>query len=292
MATITYNRPLSDFDLDRAANVNNVTTATNSHVIFSDGEYSADMSGLFVYGNTAMSGWISKVVYTKGGQDYLTISNLNVNIKDLAKTNYYDGNDTYFGSSGNDVFPAWLGDDTFNGGAGLDTVRYTANHSDFKVTGTATGFTLKGLGKTDTLNSIERLVFDDATLALDVKAGENTGAVYRTYQAAFDRKPDTAGLKYWVDKMDAGASIEEVALGFVQSDEFRQSNTASDTGGMINDLYQHVLHRAPDATGLDYWHNAAANGMQAHEMLAAFAESNENINNTADALKNGVWLEA
>ena len=104
MATITYNRPLSDFDLNRAASVDNVTTATNSHVIFSDGEYSADLSGLFAYGNTAMSGWISKVVYSRSGEDYLTISNLNVNVKDVAKTNYYDGNDTYFGSSGNDVF--------------------------------------------------------------------------------------------------------------------------------------------------------------------------------------------
>lgn len=290
MATITYNRPFTDFDLTRASSVSNVTTATNSHVVFSDGEYSADMSGVFIYNTASMSGWVSSVTYSRGGQNYLTVSGLNVNIKDAGKGGYYDGNDTYIGSSGNDVFSAWLGNDTYNGGAGRDTIRYTADRSDFVVTANSMGYTLKGLGKTDTITNIERLVFDDATLALDVKAGENAGSAYRAYQAAFDRKPDIAGLKFWVDRMDAGASLAEVALGFVQSNEFQRLNPATDTNGMINTYYQNVLHRAPDPTGLAFWSNQAANGMQAHEMLAAFSESNENINNTAADIKNGIWL--
>lgn len=292
MATITYNRPFTDFDVTRAASVSNVTTSTNTHIVFSDGEYSADMSGIFTYNPVSMSGWVSSVTYSKAGQNYLTVSGLNVNIKDAGKGGYYDGNDTYIGSSGNDVFSAWLGNDTYNGGAGRDTIRYTADRSDFVVTANsnATGYTLKGLGKTDTITNIERLVFDDATLALDVKTGENAGSAYRAYQAAFDRKPDIAGLKFWVDRMDAGASLAEVALGFVQSNEFQRLNPATDTNGMINTYYQNVLHRAPDPTGLAFWSNQAANGMQAHEMLAAFSESNENINNTAADIKNGIWL--
>ena len=171
-------------------------------------------------------------------------------------------------------------------------MHYAADRSYFTVTANGNnGFSVKGLGKTDTLNSIERIAFDDATLALDVKAGEAAGSAYRAYQAAFDRKPDTAGLKYWVDKMDAGSSLAEVALGFVQSAEFQKQHTATDTNSMITSFYQNVLHRDPDATGMAYWSNAAATGTQTHEMLAAFSESTENVNNTAAALKNGVWLE-
>lgn len=53
---------------------------------------------------------------------------------------------------------------------------------------------------------------------------------------------------------------------------------------------QHVLHRAPDATGLVYWSNATANGMSASEMLVSFSESQENLSNSEAVLSTGLWL--
>ncbi|MFG0465310.1 DUF4214 domain-containing protein, partial [Pseudomonas putida] len=286
-----YNRPLDNFDLDRAANAGTLISSTSNQISYSDGYYTSTLKGNFIYTPSSLLGTITGASYSAGGEDYVTISGLNISMQRLKTDGFYDGNDTYNGSVGNDHFYAQLGDDVYNGGEGRDTVHYTADRSFFTVTGNANNFTVKGLGKTDTLNSIERVAFDNGTLALDVKAGEAAGSAYRAYQAAFDRKPDTAGLKYWVDKMDAGTSLTEVALGFVQSAEFQKLHTAPDTNSMITSFYQNVLHRAPDATGLAYWSNAAATGTQTHEMLAAFSESTENVNNTAAAMKNGIWLE-
>lgn len=291
MATITYNRPLDNFDLNRAASAGTLISSTNNQIAYSDGYYTSTLKGFFIYTSSDVLGTINGASYSAGGEDYVTISGLNISMQRLKTDGFYDGNDTYNGSVGNDHFYAQLGDDVYNGGEGRDTVHYAADRSFFTVTANTKGFTVKGLGKTDTLNSIERVAFDNATLALDVKAGEAAGSAYRAYQAAFDRKPDTAGLKYWVDKMDAGTSLAEVALGFVQSAEFQKLHTATDTNSMITSFYQNVLHRAPDATGLAYWTNAAATGTQTHEMLAAFSESTENVNNTAAAMKNGIWLE-
>lgn len=80
--------------------------------------------------------------------------------------------------------------------------------------------------------------------------------------------------------------MAQLALGFVQSDEFRQLDPAGDTNTMLNNYYKNVLHRPTDATGLAYWSNAAASGQSSHRILAAFAESNENIANTLAATCN------
>ena len=131
---------------------------------------------------------------------------------------------------------------------------------------------------------------DGSVLALDVKAGENTGSAYRLYQAAFDRKPDAAGLKFWTGALDSGASATQVAQGFVSSEEFQTLNPDTDPTSLVNSYYQHVLHRPADAAGLAFWSDAMNHGTTSAQLLVSFSESHENINNTAADLNNGVWL--
>ena len=52
----------------------------------------------------------------------------------------------------------------------------------------------------DTLVSVERLVFSDVTVALDLDGVG--GQAYRIYKAAFDREPDSGGLGYWIAQME------------------------------------------------------------------------------------------
>lgn len=251
------------------------------------------LSGVFYPVGNDVGGRVSGASYGLDGVTYLSVTGLNINVPSYsaALNTFFNGNDTYLGSWGNDHFYAYSGNDIYSGGAGVDTVHYNVARSYFTITGTSS-YTLRGLNKTDFLTGVERVAFTNGTLALDVKAGENAGSAYRAYQAAFDRKPDAAGLSYWMQKMDAGASLAEVAMGFVQSNEFQQLNPVGNTAGMITAYYKNVLHRAPDAGGQAFWSNQAASGMQAHEMLAAFSESTENINNTAAALQGGIWLAA
>src|SRR5690606_29745754 len=93
------------------------------------------------------------------------------------------GNDTVIGSSGNDLIKSAGGNDTIDGGSGVDTVFYAGTKSTVSVTNNGSSFTVKANGKVDTLTNVERVgMGDGSVLALDVKAGENTGSAYRLYQ--------------------------------------------------------------------------------------------------------------
>jgi|GEM_PF-1952809 len=49
---------------------------------------------------------------------------------------------------------------------------------------------------------------------------DNTEYVKRIYLTFFDREGDEAGMKYWVDRLEKGASRESVFLGFANSTEW------------------------------------------------------------------------
>ena len=288
MAIATYHRPVSLAILEGLGGDFSLVSASSTLVVTTNGPYSMALNGFF---NSNGTGRLTSITYSHDNAPYLTFSGFSLSTTDTyGAYTLFRGNDRINGSWGNDIFFISQGNDDYYGGTGLDTILVDANRSYVTVAASGTGYILKAPNKTDTMNGVERLTFMDGTLALDVKAGETTGSVYRLYQAAFDRKPDTAGLKYWLDQVDQSASVAQVALGFVQSNEFRQLNPAGDTNTMLNNYYKNVLHRPADATGLAYWSNAVASGQPSHQILAAFAESNENIANTLAATKDGIWL--
>ncbi len=288
MANITYHQPADSAFFQGFSGTPSLVSASNTLIVTADGPYSAAISGIF---SPTGSGIANSITYSYGGTPYVTFSGFSISATNTyAVNNLFRGDDRITGSWGNDTFFVSLGNDDYNGGTGRDTISYDVSKSFVTVNVSGTGYLAKVAGKTDAINNVERLAFTDGVLALDVKAGETTGSVYRLYQAALDRKPDAVGLKFWVNQVDQGASIANVAMGFVQSNEFRVLNPASDTPSLLKSYYQNVLHRAPDAGGLAFWSNQAASGVQSHEILVAFAESNENIGNTAAATENGIWL--
>jgi hypothetical protein len=101
----------------------------------------------------------------------------------------------------------------------------------------------------DKLSNVQRLQFADMTLALDISG--NAGQAYRVYQAAFNRTPDSGGLKYWIEQMDKGMGLLEVAARFVDSDEFRSLyGTNPANASFLTKLYNNVLHRQPEQSWL------------------------------------------
>jgi serralysin len=102
--------------------------------------------------------------------------------------------------------------------------------------------------------------------------------------------PDTAGLKYQTNALDSGYSLSTVAGNFIASPEFQRTyGNVSDTQ-FITLLYQNVLHRAPDAGGLQYHLNEIATGQSRADVLTHFSESPENQANLIGQIGNGVWL--
>jgi hypothetical protein len=190
--------------------------------------------------------------------------------------------------SPDDTFDPGPGTHNVDGGVGIDTLVVELARRESTVAMTGTDGTVSGPGIADRLTSIERISFIDGTVSFSADTNEAQAA--RLYQAAFDRARDAAGVCYWADALHGGRSPFEIAGGFIASAEFQQHYGGLDDAGFATALYRNVLHRAPDALGLESWtrtlDGTAASRSRA---LVGFAESVENRANTASAVSNGLW---
>ena len=209
----------------------------------------------------------------------------------IYKANF--GGDTLSGSNSSDIFISSDGNDKFTGNGGVDIAKMHGISSNYSIT-TANGITTvkdnSMADGIDTLINISRIQFTDKTVALDING--NAGQAYRVYQAAFDRKPDNGGLKYWIDVMDKGESLETVASGFLVSQEFKNLYGANPTTEQfVTKLYNNVLHRAPEQAGFDYWVGLLKNHkITETQTLVNFSESDENQVAVIGVIQNGIEL--
>ncbi|MDD2914925.1 MAG: DUF4214 domain-containing protein [Gallionella sp.] len=193
------------------------------------------------------------------------------------------GNDTLLGS-GNTIIDA---------GIGLDAVSYSGSRASFSIAQSGSNFIVSdiaGAQGTDVLTNVERLVFTDGKVALDIEGA--AGQAYRLYQAAFNRTPDVAGLTGWVNNMDSGMTLTQAAGHFTQSAEFLIRYGTNPTDSVfVTGLYDNVLHRVPDPGGFTNWMNQlTAQVMTRAEVLVGFSESVENHVNVVGVIQNGIDL--
>ncbi len=87
------------------------------------------------------------------------------------------------------------------------------------------------------------------------------------YDRVLGRAPDDAGRAYWLDLLDGGMRVEDVGVLFYGSEEFFRAS-----GGVeayVTALYEHLLHRVPDARGLAYWSGRLTGGTALPPDIAA-----------------------
>ncbi len=103
------------------------------------------------------------------------------------------------------------------------------------------------------------------------------------YEAALDRDGgiDLPGLNFWIDRVEDGLTLRNLALAFIDNPEFEQQFGVLDTlsdDEYVTLLYENVLDRAPDAGGFDFWSGVLGrlDGDRAF-LLLAFADSEENL---------------
>jgi Ca2+-binding RTX toxin-like protein len=203
--------------------------------------------------------------------------------------------DTIHGEAGNDFLIGHGGNDLIYGGPGIDTASYRGQLDQYAVTvqpSITTAFsTVRDLNVsrdgTDSVQHVERLQFLDKNLALDITG--ISAEAYRIYKAAFNRTPDLQGLGYWILQMDNGATVPQVASGFIGSAEFQSLYGTNPSNNQFVDLlYQNVLGRNPDAGGYAYWNAMLSNGLSRADVLAYFSESSENVVKVAPLISNGI----
>jgi serralysin len=197
------------------------------------------------------------------------------------------GDDRLAGGRGDDRLHGGPGDNTLDGGPGLDVAVLDRPRAEVSVRTGGDGLTLLAGGLDTELQAVERVAFTDGTLGFDRTPERG----YRLYEAAFNRDPDAAGLGYWVERLDDGMALVEVAGRFLHSPEFVDTYGAElSDPAYVDTLYANVLERTPDPDGERYWEAELRNGDSRAEVLVGFAQSEENKANVAAEIDDGVWF--
>ena len=169
-------------------------------------------------------------------------------------------------------------DDQILGSDDINTVTFAGSFNQYVRTGNlqtlASEDQVPLRDADDNLFDVERLIYTDTGFALDIYS--NAGFAYSLY-GAFDRAPDVDGLGYWIAQFDQGASLTDVAGGFIASAEFTADYGASPTNtSYVEDLYQNFLNREADTAGLDFWVGLLDTGaMTEAQVMASFSRSAE-----------------
>lgn len=146
---------------------------------------------------------------------------------------------------------------------------------------------------TDTLSGFQRINFSNSSLALDLGQGESTGLVYRLYNTAFSRTPDSEGLNFYIDNIkQLKFSFQSVAESFLNSPEFFSKNGLNlSSGDFIEVLYHNVLKREPSNSEVIWYESRLENSSFSRvDVLLGFSESPENILLLSPMIDEGIWL--
>jgi parallel beta-helix repeat protein len=199
-----------------------------------------------------------------------------------------DGNNKLYGHDGNDTLRGGAGDDLLDGGPGVDTAVYSNLRQGYALTGDLRERTVASSDGTDTLLSVDILQFADGRLVFDVS--DRAAVVYRMYDSAFGRAPDTKGFNSWISSLERGADVNDMAAAFAASAEFKSIYGSLSNRQFVEQLYRNVLNREGTETDVNQWTDALETGSTTRGlMLAVFSESDEHIEITRPAVLAGLW---
>jgi Ca2+-binding RTX toxin-like protein len=189
--------------------------------------------------------------YTANG-DYVLGTRANDRLNGLA------GNDTLTGGNGADTLSGDLGNDVLRGDFGNDAI-FGGAGADF----------LQGGAGND-------ILIGDGSVA----ESANALSIKRLYYATLNRGPDEGGWGSWTGSLDGGQSLSSIALGFVGSQEFKNTYGSLNNTQFVTLLYENVLKRAPDAGGLQGWTKALTGGTSRQDVVLGLSQSTEFIKAT------------
>ncbi|SHH59305.1 DUF4214 domain-containing protein [Marivita hallyeonensis] len=189
-----------------------------------------------------------------------------------------DDNDQFLiGTSGADTLTATAGLKRISGRDDTDIAFFDGEQSHYTVVLGPDGVAVSdhhffGLG-TIALDGVELIDFGseidlfDGPFDLSQFSGAATldsaslEALIELYIAYFNRAPDSIGLNFWATAYANGATLKELAALFTDQDETRDTYPDSISAfDFATSVYDNVLGRTPDASGIAFWVEALDSG--------------------------------
>jgi hypothetical protein len=113
--------------------------------------------------------------------------------------------------------------------------------------------------------------FASVAAALHPMLSANDAVITELYSDLLGRSPDTAGESFWVGKLNTGATLYNVALGFTASPE-REGQTIQSAD------YQGLLGRTASPAEIAAWVGLYEQGQTNEDIQAMFAATDEFFN--------------
>jgi hypothetical protein len=167
-------------------------------------------------------------------------------------------------------------DNQIHAGSGRDTVIWEQAHDQYRISATSTGWVVQdsqGQDGVDHLQGVERLVFSDRAIALDLDG--HAGTVAKTLGAVFGSasvsKLDLVGIGlYYMDEF--GYSAQNLMQLAIQA---RLSSQASH-GQVVDLLFTQVMNQTPSAEVRQRFVDLLNSGQQTVASLGVMASETSN----------------
>lgn len=259
-----------------------VTSASASHFTAGTPEVAVTFSGSFAVGGAGLSGTVDGAVQTRNGAQQLLVSGLAEDAAAIqgvlapaqSRPELYAyllrADDTITGSTQPDLLAGFRGADTLDGAGGIDGAFYTGERAGYQVAKSGAAWQVadrSGLDGVDTLVNVERLSFEDVSVALDIEG--NAGTVARILGAVFGRdavaSPELAGIGLRL--ADTGTSAETL----MQLALDHQLGPWHTGGDVVNLLYTNIVGTAPPQQQAAIYRGWLDSGLYSEASLGLYA---------------------
>ena len=188
------------------------------------------------------------------------------------------GDDTLIGGDGNDLLYGGAGDDQILGGSGIDTAVYLGSSQNYEISITDDALLVfDSLSEdSDTLTGVERLQFDDVSIAYDLDgnagfAAKLLGVILGSESVSNE---EYVGIVLWC--LDSGTSYEEVMQ--LALDAVLGADASSES--VVSLLYENIVGSDAPAEILEEYCAVIDDGvMSAAQLVVAAADTSFNTDN-------------
>ena len=209
-------------------------------------------------------GIVDRIVMGTAGAD-------NIVIDDAKNSQVTAGaGDTIVAGAGSDTIIAGMGDSTVVGGEGYAIVQLGGAATDYAVTVVNGQAVVTGNGSTTTIGNINYVALDNND-ALIFAANSVEAAVSTLYETTFGRAADAYGLEFWFDRARDGVSMNAIANGFINSEEYAELAEVTNEV-FINNLFLNTFGSAATTDDMTLWLGAMEAGQDRADLIEAFAE--------------------